>query len=169
LTYLLLGLLLVGLVLVWLGSRAQSAAGLPRGRVVAVDSLRMRALDEPLYDPVFDLSGRPDYLVEEGRRLIPVEAKSGRARAGPLPSHVLQLAAYCRLVEASTSRRPTYGVLKYVDRAFAIDYTPALERELVAVLDQMRSVGKDPPERSHESPARCRACGVRGACDQRLG
>ncbi len=164
----LIGLLVVGLILVWLGRRAQISAGLPRGRVTAIDSLPTRALEGPLYDAVTDLSGRPDYLVEDGRHLIPVEIKSGRARAGPQPGHVLQLAAYGRLVHAHTSRRPPYGILKYADRAFAIPYTRKLEHELLSTLEAMRMAEGEAPPRSHESPARCRACGVRHACDQSL-
>jgi CRISPR-associated exonuclease Cas4 len=166
--YLLLGLLLIGVLLVWLGRRAQASAGLPHGRVMAIDSLPTRSLDRPLYDPVTDLSGRPDYLVEDGRHLVPVEIKSGRARAGPQPSHMLQLAAYCRLVQAHTSRRPPYGILKYADRAFAVPFTRRLEQELLRTLEAMRTGEDEMPPRSHESPARCRACSVRHACDQRL-
>jgi CRISPR-associated exonuclease Cas4 len=166
--YLLLGFLLAGLFLIWLGRRRQLSAGLPLGRVIAIDTLRLTGVDEPLYDPVLDLTGRPDYLVRAGRQVVPVEVKSGRAHAGPLPGHVLQLAAYCRLVHAQTSRRPPYGVLRYADRAFAVDYTEALEAELRRTLEAMRSAGPQPPPRSHESPARCQACGVRHVCDQRL-
>jgi CRISPR-associated exonuclease Cas4 len=166
--YLLLATLLVGLALVWLGGRRQIRAGLPLGRVVAIDTLHLTGVEEPLYDPVLDLTGRPDYLVRTGRQVIPVEVKSGRAHAGPLPGHVLQLAVYCRLVHAQTSRRPPYGILRYADRAFAIDYTETLEQELLETLEAMRSFESQAPPRSHESPARCRACGVRHACDQRL-
>ena len=166
--YLLLGLLLAGVLLIWFGRRAQASSGLPPGRVMAIDSLPTQSLDRPLYDPVMDLSGRPDYLVEDGRYLVPVEIKSGRARAGPQPSHVLQLAAYCRLVQAYTSRRPPYGILKYADPAYGIPFTRRLEQELLRTLEAMRADTDEIPARSHESPARCRACGVRHACDQRL-
>ncbi len=173
--YVLLAVLIIGAVLVWFGRRRQRLAGLPLGRVVAMDTLRLsdlaesrRDVAEPLYDPVLDLTGRPDYLVQTGRHVIPVEVKSGRAHAGPLPGHVLQLAAYCRLVHAQTSRRPPYGILRYADRAFAVDYTESLEAELRRTLEAMRSFGAQAPPRSHESAGRCRACGLRHACDQRL-
>ncbi len=166
--FVLLAILIIGAVLVWLGRRRQRQAGLPAGRVVSMDTLRLSEVGQPLYDPVLDLTGRPDYLVRTGRHIIPVEIKSGRAHAGPLPGHVLQLAAYCRLVHAQTSRRPPYGLLRYADRAFAVDYTEALEAELRDTLEAMRSFEAEAPPRSHDSPGRCRACGVRGVCDQRL-
>src|SRR3990170_4144092 len=114
---LLLGL---GLLLLWLGRRVRAEAGLPPGRLLFQDTLERRRPVESLYDPVFDLAGRPDYLVDQGDTLIPVEVKSGRAPAGPRLSHRMQLAAYCRLVEAAYARRPTPGILQYADRRYAI-------------------------------------------------
>jgi CRISPR-associated exonuclease Cas4 len=166
--YVVLALLGVGLLLLWLGQRARRAAGLPPGRVVAQDTLGRRRAGESLYDPVLDLAGRPDYLVEQGDRLIPIEIKSGRAHAGPRLSHRLQLAAYCRLVEAVYARRPPHGVLQYADQAFALPYSRELEAELTRTLEAMRADLGQALDRSHESPERCRACGFRDLCDQAL-
>lgn len=162
--FLLLGL---GLFLLWLARRTRPA-GLPAGRIVAQDTLGPRRTGETLYDPVLDLAGRPDYLVEQGDRLIPVEIKSGRSHAGPRPSHRLQLAAYCRLVESVYARRPPHGILQYADQAYAIDYTRGLEQELTRTLEALRADLGRPLDRSHESPERCRACGFREDCDQAL-
>lgn len=166
--YLVLVLLGVGLLLLWLGGRTRRSVGIPPGRLVAQDTLGRRRSGESLYDPVFDLAGQPDYLVEQGDRLIPIEIKSGRAHAGPRPSHRLQLAAYCRLVEAVFARRPPHGVLQYADRAFAVPYSRALEAELTRTLEAMRADLGQPLDRSHESPERCRACGFHDVCDQAL-
>src|SRR3990170_4098512 len=155
---LLLGL---GLLLLWLGRRSQAETGLPSGRVLSQDTLGRRRAGETLYDPIFDLSGRPDYLVEHAGRLIPVEIKSGRASAGPRPSHRLQLAAYCRLVEAVYARRPSHGVLQYADRRYDIPYSAGLETELTNIIASMRRDLVGEMDRSHESPERCRACGFR--------
>lgn len=165
----LVGFLLVfGLALIWVSQRRLANLGLPKGRVIALDTLDLRQPDRALYDPVYHLSGRPDYLVERGGSVIPVEVKSGRAPARPWPGQVLQLAAYCRLVHASTGHRPQYGVLKYADVAFAVDYDVSLETNLTNILDEMhRSEGVE-MDRSHESPGRCRGCGYRDRCDQRL-
>ncbi len=169
-------LLGLGLLLLWFSRRAQLGAGLPSGRVLSQDTLpfgmrsaigRRRAA-ELLYDPVLDLTGRPDYLVGQGDRLVPVEIKSGRAHAGPRLSHRLQLAAYCRLVEAVYARRPSHGVLQYADRRYDIPYTAGLETELSDVIAAMRRDLGDELDRSHESPERCRACGFREGCDQSL-
>ena len=166
--YLVFLLLVFGLLLLGLARRTRLATGLPPGRIVALDTLGPRRAGESLYDPVLDLAGRPDYLVEQGERLIPVEIKSGRSHAGPRTSHRLQLAAYCRLVESVYARRPPYGILQYADQAYAIAYTRELEEELTGILESLRADLGRSLDRSHASPERCRACGFREDCDQAL-
>lgn len=161
-------LLLFGLALIWISQRRLAGLGLPKGRVIALDTLDLKQPDRALYDPVWHLAGRPDYLVEQAGTVIPVEVKSGRAPTRPWPGQVLQLAAYCRLVHASTGERPPYGVLKYADRAFAVDYDDSLETSLRNTLAEMRRSEGAEMDRSHESPGRCRGCGYRDRCDQRL-
>ena len=166
--YLVAFLILFGLILVGLAQRRLGALGLPKGRVVSLDTLDLQPTGPPLYDPVFGLTGRPDYLVKRNGSVIPVEVKSGRSPARPWAGQVLQLAAYCRLVHVSTGNRPHYGILKYADRAFAVDYDESLENSLIDVLVEMRRSEGVEMGRSHDSPARCRGCGFREHCDQRL-
>lgn len=161
-------LVLFGLVLIRFSQRRLADLGLPRGRVIALDTLDLKPPARALYDPVYHLAGRPDYLVEHEGAAIPVELKSGRAPARPWPGQVLQLAAYCRLVHATTGARPTYGILKYADRAFAVDYDDSLQASLRNIIDEMRRSVNVELDRSHDSPARCRGCGYRDRCDQRL-
>jgi CRISPR-associated exonuclease Cas4 len=161
-------LLLVGAWLLWLAHLQQAVLGLPAGQVIAIDDWPLRRLEQALYDPAANLAGRPDFLVQQGRSLIPVEAKSSAAPRQPYPSHVLQLAAYCLLIEAVYGERPGWGVIRYADRALRVEYTPALEAQLRQVLAGMRGDLLTAPERSHASAARCRACGFRSACDRAL-
>jgi CRISPR-associated exonuclease Cas4 len=162
-----LGLLVLGLLLLWLARRGRACSGLPQGRVVYSDTGGWGRLERPLFSREHQLTGKPDYLVADGADVIPVEVKSGRAPAQPYASHVLQLAAYCLLVEECYSRQPPYGIVKYDDRTFEVDYTPELEEELLEVLEDMRAdlAGGDAP-RSHDDARRCRACGYRQTCDQ---
>lgn len=161
-------LFLAGLVLLWLSGRRQAKAGLPAGRLVYIDDWDLSRRGQPLYDARLGLAGRPDYLLHGPDGLIPVEVKSSEAPVRPYVSHILQLAAYCLLVETSLGARPDYGILKYADHAFAVDYTPAVENELLGTLARMRTTGKREPGRSHEAPQRCRRCGYREVCNQRL-
>jgi CRISPR-associated exonuclease Cas4 len=166
--YLIVLLLLIGLGLLWLARRRQVATGLPPGRVISIDTEHLDHFERSLYDPTLNLAGRPDYLVETLGRLVPVEVKSARAPFGPHPSHVLQLAAYCALVHAAYGKRPAYGIVKYADRAFSVDYDSSLENELLDLLAEMRRAERQKPDRSHESVNRCQACGFHQVCDQML-
>jgi CRISPR-associated exonuclease Cas4 len=164
-----LALLLIGLVLWVRSAQKQRDAGLPQGRVIYSDTGMWKKVEQPLYDPLLDLTGRPDYLVEQNGRWIPVEVKSAFAPAEPYDSHVLQLAAYCLLVERTMGRRPSHGILKYRNRTFSIDYTAALEDELIDLLSEMRlSQQRGEEERSHDLPGRCDRCGFRKICNQKL-
>jgi CRISPR-associated exonuclease Cas4 len=136
--------------------------------VLSIDTQQLSRFQRTLYDPTLNLVGRPDYLVKRSGKLVPVEVKSARAPLGPYPSHVLQLAAYCALVHTEYGQRPAYGIVKYADRAFSLDYDSTLENELLDVLAEMRRAERQAPFRSHESVNRCRACGYRQICDQRL-
>ena len=160
----------LGLIALSMGRRMQTEAGLPAGRVVYADTGKWRELEKPLYSALHQLVGKPDYIVKQGKQTIPVEVKSANApAAGPRRSHVLQLAAYCLLIEETYQHRPEFGIVKYADRTFEIDYTSALESTLLDVIDAMRDdLTSGRAARSHTEPARCARCGYRQACDERL-
>jgi CRISPR-associated exonuclease Cas4 len=167
--YLSILLFLLGLILLWLAWRRQKASGLPGGRIIYTDTRGWGPVEKPLYDPELGLTGKPDYLVEQGKQVIPVEVKSRRISEGPYDSHIFQLAAYCHLVQITYGKRPAYGILKYTNRTFAIDYTPELETGLKELLVTMRGQERlTEVNRSHQSAARCGACGYRTTCDQKL-
>ncbi|MFA5836925.1 MAG: CRISPR-associated protein Cas4 [Bellilinea sp.] len=157
------------LVLLWLSRRQRQSAGLPAGRVLYSDPTVIGAPERPLYDSETHLTGKPDYLVEEHGVVIPVEVKSGWAPPEPHPGHIYQLLAYCLLVEKTHGKRPPYGILRYRNRSFSIDYTPAAERELRALLEEMHAATRHKElDRSHEDRSRCAHCGYRSICDQKL-
>ena len=167
--YLALFLFLLAVILLSLSTRQRKAAGLPGGQIIYSDTSTWEPLEKPLYDNRLDLSGKPDYLIRQGNSIIPVEVKSSRIDQAPYDSHVFQLAAYCRLVEAEFGKRPTHGILHYPQKTFQINYTPELESSLVGlVIDiQSKKIRKE-IHRSHESPERCARCGYQSTCDQRL-
>jgi CRISPR-associated exonuclease Cas4 len=169
-------LLLVAFVLgglgIWLLLRASTSrqeAGLPVGRVTYVDTGAWKRCEQPLFSSRHRLTGRPDYLVSSREGVVPVEVKSGAAPPQPYTAHILQLAAYCLLVEEQEGRAPAYGVLKYDDRAFEVDYTAALRAQLLLTIDSIRrDLGARDVARSHDQVARCSGCGYQQQCDQRL-
>jgi CRISPR-associated exonuclease Cas4 len=162
-------LLLLGLLLLLLVRQRQKASGLPGGRIIYTDTRGWGPVEKPLFDPELGLAGKPDYLVEQDSQLIPVEVKSSRAAESPYDSHIFQLAAYCYLVQVVYDKRPSYGILKYANRTFAIDYTAELEASLKELISEIRMQEQiKAVNRSHQSAARCHACGYRVTCDQKL-
>ena len=163
-------LLVVGFAAIVLSRRARSEARLPAGQIIYSDTSRWQRAERPLFSRRHQLAGKPDYVVREGRAVIPVEVKSSHSPAsGPREGHILQLAAYCLLVEETESVRPAYGIIQYADRTFRVDNTPELARTLLVTLDAMRrDMARGQSRRSHTDPARCRRCGVRAACEERL-
>jgi CRISPR-associated exonuclease Cas4 len=169
--YLLLSVLflLLAIFLLWISRKRRVALGLPEGRVLYSDTGTRRELREPLYADDLNLVGKPDYLVESKEGLVPVEVKSGRTPPKPFDSHIYQLAAYCLLVQRNYKRRPPYGIIRYPQRSFAVEFTRELEGQLISLLADMRSSsGFHELHRSHEQPGRCQACGFGQLCEERL-
>jgi len=164
-----LALTLICAFLLWRRARlAWRQSGLPKGRVTYADTGHWRPC-QPLYAPRIGLSGKPDYLVQEGREVIPVEVKPGRRAAAPYDADVMQLAAYCLLVEETTGTRPGYGLLRYREQTFRIPFSPSLRQAVLATLSEMRRcLRQSAVPRSHEDPLRCRFCGHREDCQQSL-
>jgi CRISPR-associated exonuclease Cas4 len=161
-------LALVGVALLLLSRQRMRHLGLPQGRVIYLDSERLLPQESALFDPLSGISGKPDFLMQTAQGLVPVEVKSGKAPLAPYPSHVYQLAAYCHLVERVYGKRPLYGVLKYSDRGYRLEYGTELEESLLDLVAEVRRQGKREQDRTHNSSARCRGCGYREICDQRI-
>lgn len=156
-------------------NRLWRKTGLPAGTVIYEDVIHTENGDwypqqKPLYSNHLGLVGRPDYLVRErDGSLTPVEVKSSNAPYEPHEGHLLQLAAYCLLVEENYGMRPRYGIIQYRNQAFAVEFTAELEEDLIAVLADMREdLYADELDRDHNDWRRCGRCSLRGQCVQRL-
>ncbi len=162
-------LLLIGLVLAFVAWRLRARSGLPQGRVIYSDTGAWERNERSFFSQQHRLTGKPDYLVRTNTGIVPIEIKSGDAPPQPRPGHVLQLAAYCLLVEESFGERVPMGIIRYDDKQFAINHTPALRQALLGALADMRErLSEGDAHRDHTDPRRCAACGVRHACDERL-
>lgn len=168
-----LALLLIFLaaLVFFISNRFRRASGLPGGQVIYSDSGLWQEVVEPYYDSYLQLAGKPDYVIKQGYTHIPVEVKTGRTPEAPYDSHIFQVAAYCYLIDRTTGLRPPYGVLHYPKQTFKIDYSEELEVSLLALIGEIRQKDKekDGVSRSHSSSSRCRSCGYRSICDERLG
>ena len=164
--------------------RVAAQTGLPEGKLIYSDTGFVtgklgpattdeygRKVERPLVSERFGLIGRPDYLVETGDGIIPVEVKSARMPASgqPYDSHVLQLAAYCLLVEDLLDPEVNGGIIRYRDAEVKVAYTPQLRIVLLDVIEDMRAARlADEVHRSHDERGRCAACRMREVCDEAL-
>ncbi|HEY0605003.1 MAG TPA: CRISPR-associated protein Cas4 [Herpetosiphonaceae bacterium] len=157
----------VGLLV--LALRLRRATGIPWTRIQTSDTSGWRRAEEPLVSQRYGLVGKPDYVLETRGGLIPVEVKPGRKATAPYESDLMQLAAYCLLIEDTTGRAPSYGLLRYAQQTFKLPYTEALRAELLELIEEMRqNRSAQDVARSHDSAARCRGCGFYADCDDRL-
>lgn len=164
-----MAVLLLALAL-WLarrGDQARRRSGLPRGRLTYADTASWSTVARPYFSQRYRLTGKPDYLVETTAGPVPIEVKNSEAPSSGMAydSHVMQLVAYCLLVEEAHGQPPPHGLINYRDATIQIDYTAELRRELFRLLDAMRQDrSRRQVRRSHDEEARCRFCGVRYAC-----
>ncbi|OJV94688.1 MAG: hypothetical protein BGO39_23500 [Chloroflexi bacterium 54-19] len=172
-------LLLAGLIIlagaVWLARRSwlgQQASGLPaKVSVVYSDSGAWEKVAEPLFSATYGLTGKPDYVLQTKKGLVPVELKPTRQAAQPYESDIMQLAAYCLLLEDAWQEQPPYGLLRYQEKTFRIDWTAELRQDLLDLLDEMRELYTFPaykggplPDPHHDMTVRCHGCGFRYVC-----
>jgi CRISPR-associated exonuclease Cas4 len=158
---------LAGLPLIGSG-RLRRESGLPGGRI-SLSDVDAERRGTPLYSQTFRLAGTPDYLVETAQGLVPVEVKPSRTEPEPHESHLLQVLAYCLLVEEAYDTKPPYGLLRYKHDTFKVDYNSGTRAYIIGVLEEMRSAAQSrEAHRSHEAEGRCRACTYRTICDESL-
>src|SRR5581483_1257180 len=139
-------------------TQRRRALGLPDGDLVYEDA---DGEGEPLSSSTFALTGKPDYVVQlpDGRP-VPIELKLGVHDAtAPYSNHAIQVAAYCLILEDYFELPPTHGILRYADREFTVEYTPALRRKVIRLLGQMALCSEqEPPPLARQRVAKCRAC-----------
>lgn len=127
-----------------------------------------------LRDPTLGIRGKPDYLLEsevDGRRvLVPLEVKPTRRSRRLYDSDRVQIGAYLLALRGTfPDRASDVGYVRYADQTFGVRLTTELEQEVEHIAETVRR-GRHAHvlHRSHNIGARCRACPVRGACDEAL-
>ena len=158
-------------ILVWANARHRIIrSGVPKGLLLYQDADRRHELARPLFSQRYGLTGKPDYLIETAEGIIPIEIKSRDCpSSGPNASDAAQVIAYCLLVEAALGSRPPRSIIQYADRSFEIEFTQTKRARVQQITTDMRQTGKSQMvHRSHEKPSRCRACGFRNVCEERL-
>ena len=163
-----LALLALAFVLLVWALRIRQRTGLPWAPVRSQD-VRGRELEKPLIARRIGLTGKPDYIIEQRGASIPVEVKPGRQARVPYESDLMQLAAYCVLIEETEGAPPPYGLLRYAEHTFRLDYTPQVREDVLTLIDEMReALDAADCARSHDEPRRCQACGFFNVCEDAL-
>lgn len=129
-------------------------------------------LDKPgetFFSKKYMLAGKPDYIVKRKNRYLPVEVKTGDHNK-PQFNHVLQLAAYCHLLEENYGGFVPYGILVYSDKDyFKIPFDPRVRFELESTIKKMRNVLKTGKVTiNHSDFRRCQACSMRDHCNNNI-
>lgn len=139
--------------------------GIPEGLIVYSD---LNVPAEPLFSKRSRLVGKPDYIVRHKNRYLPVEVKSG-GQPHPQHSHMLQLAAYCQILEDASGEFVSEGILVYNNVPYTIAFDQQLRFELASVTSQMReSLHDGAVARNHQEPGRCKRCSLRRYCDDKV-
>lgn len=141
---------------------------MPEGKVDYVDEYDEKS-SKLFSSERYRLRGRPDYVIKEDGVKIPVEIKTGRVPKGPFFSHILQIAAYCVLIEDETGRSPTHGIVKYGDKEFEIEFDGELKNLLLEKVNEMREIFQtEDVHRNHNRDGKCRNCSRREICPESL-
>ena len=162
--------ILLAVVFFLLARLLKKSSNLPEGRIIYSDVKTWgEPPAEPLYNSSLGLAGKPDYLLRQAGTIIPVEVKSTRAPELPYEAHVMQLAAYCLLVEKVYRMPVPRGMIRYPRRTFAVEFTLELKDKVRELINEMHTLEtRGSLARDHDEVSRCRACGYWESCDQTL-
>jgi CRISPR-associated protein Cas4 len=119
-------------------------AGLPPGEVVYAGNEKQAKL---LRAPQYNLLGKPDYVVRQGKEFVPVELKSGTAPKKLHDSDRMQVIAQALLVEAEFGTRPAFAFVQYPGRTYKVNVRPrsiARLEEALLVMREARETGTAP-------------------------
>jgi CRISPR-associated exonuclease Cas4 len=135
--------------------------GVPEGLILYSD---LNVPASPLFSKRFRLSGKPDYIVRRENHVVPVEVKTGHG-SSPHQSQILQLAAYCQILEDVSGSFVPEGILVYNSVPYTIPFNPQLRFELEIIMRAMRaSLRSGAAQRNHDKPRRCHYCSMKRYC-----
>lgn len=139
---------------------------IPNGKITYQD---LNKPSKPFFSRRYRIAGKPDYIIKNNNLFIPIEVKTG-AYTEPQESHILQLAAYCHLLEENYNKFVPYGILIYSDISkFKIPFDPKIRFELESKINNIRSITRTGNiTRNHSEASRCKNCSMNQFCDFKL-
>ncbi len=91
--------------------KTRERSGIPEGRIIQADS-RFLKVQKTLFSERLMLAGKPDAVIMRNGECIPIEIKIREPPESPYESHIMQLAAYCFLLE-EYGYKVTRGIILY--------------------------------------------------------
>lgn len=128
---------------------------LPAGEVAYSDTVQSSG--EVLTSQKIPLVGKPDYVLKRNSDFIPVEVKTGKTPETPYKNHIAQLFAYCLLVEEHFGKRPPYGILRYPEKEFPLEFTAQAEAGVKHAVQEMIRKKQSATYREHMQTV-CKLC-----------
>ncbi|PJF39930.1 MAG: CRISPR-associated protein Cas4 [Phototrophicales bacterium] len=118
----------------------------------------------------YGITGKPSYIIEHNGQPIPILVKRGKApQKSPHDSHIAQILTYCLLIHENTQMPPPYGIIRYRDRTFEVDYNEVVVEALLDLIEEIHQQRNQPlPSRSHEKKQHCAGCRYRKRCEESL-
>ena len=139
---------------------------IPTGNITYQDLSRPA---KPFFSKRYKITGKPDYIIKNKNYFLPIEVKTS-SYTEPQENHILQLAAYCQLIEENYKKFVPYGFLIYSDVSrFKIPFDPKTRFELESTINNIRNIMKSGKiSRNHSEIGRCKNCSMRQFCDFKL-
>lgn len=128
-------ILFLGIALFMFTYRQRSKYGALATRTLYMDTARSPG--SVLHSHTIPLLGKPDYLINQSGHIIPVEIKTGKTPRTPYHNHVLQLLAYCYLVEENYGQVPPYGIIKYPEQEYKVGYDEKTKQLVKTIVDEI--------------------------------
>ena len=140
--------------------------GIPDGKIVYTD---LNKPAKPFFSKKYRITGKPDYVIMKDEKYLPVELKTG-GYTKPQWNHILQLAAYCHLLEENYGGFVPYGIIIYNNQSqYRIPFNPKVRFELENTINEIRHLIKTGKIYvNHDDPGRCRNCSMKEYCSVKM-
>lgn len=143
-------LLFIGILFLYFLQKQKKNFGVLNSKRFYTDS--DKSPGEVLYSKSIPLVGRPDYIIKQNNYFIPVEVKTSKTPRTPYENHIMQLMAYCYLVEETYRITPPGGFLKYPKKEFYIQYTNQAKEGIRTIVKEILQKKKTNQEISCPHP-----------------
>lgn len=138
----------------------------PEDIALAIDGSAMLP-DREYISQAQGIAGRPDAIIEENGKVIPVERKPMAKKLRD--RYVVQLLVYMRLVEEFEGERPPHGYLLLGPscRRIKVENSENKQAWVSGLIREMRRILDGSPPRPTPHPKKCAKCDVKERCSAR--